>query len=145
MVAILLAHCLTVALSMCAHVVYGSMKCLILVGLEFLHQEDLALVKEAVEKLLTSWDVADELADDGTLSTSSWSEVPLEPASEKHGESAIGTSLGTQSVCNHEKTTTQGSNAFQIRRRCKDCGLLLSCELTEAGHKAKLNKFAKQG
>ena len=38
--------------------------------------------------------------------------------------------------CPHTHTTAQGSNAFQRRRRCKDCGKLLEVVVLPQGRKA---------
>lgn len=43
--------------------------------------------------------------------------------------------------CPHTHTTAQGSNAFQRRRRCKDCGKLLEVVVLPQGRKASRSSY----
>ena len=57
--------------------------------------------------------------------------TPLEPRSEPTPSGSIPATPTPDSeiLCNHQKTTTAGSNQFQKRVRCLECGLLLKKEV----------------
>lgn len=74
-------------------------------------------------------------AEDEVQSVSSqWLQVSEEPNSPAATCSFHPGELRAEhSPCEHAHTTTKGSNAFQKRVRCRDCGCLLSVEQTKAG------------
>lgn len=90
--------------------------------------------KEILEYVqgMTTVATVDLIEDDGE--SSHWSTV----------SSPVGASCSPGmpriSSCQHVHTTRKGSNGFQTRERCKDCGMTLFFQRTTAGKRAVSSK-----
>ena len=119
----------------------------VLIALQMLQDEDLEQILNRAGDLKNtspeddSWSLISEQELEGLAATS-----PCTPASEKTTRTRSSNSSSAQKHCHHTRTTRKGSNYFQSRIRCKDCGMLLLVELTEAGRRCKFTgKNRKQG
>lgn len=130
-----------------------ALKCAILVGLNFLSREDIALVAEKAAVLLHCESETSEGDEEpSSHSSSPVSVVIVDPYSEPSAQrnrpslpvpragSAAAESSAGPGRCIHAYTTRKGSNHFQRRVKCKSCGVLLFKELTEAGHACKFDR-----